>query len=147
MEDFAKKSMEKGLYFVAVKLLLRDGDKLLITHDIFDAWDIPGGRMKPHEFGGDIKDVLRRKMIEELGDDLEYEIAEPVVFFQVERQDYGTTDISRIVAIGFEGKYLGGDIVLGEHHDKYEWVDVKKFKPEEYFTGGWLKGVAKYQKI
>ncbi len=32
---------DKDLYFVAVKLLLRDGDKLLITHDIFGVWDLP----------------------------------------------------------------------------------------------------------
>lgn len=47
--------MEKGaesrdLYFLAYKLFLRDGDKLLITHDIFGAWDLPGGRVRKNEF-------------------------------------------------------------------------------------------------
>ena len=36
---------------------------------------------------------------------------------------------------------------LGKNHEKYEWVDLKKFKPEEYFTGGWLKGVKEFQEL
>lgn len=35
--------------------------------------------------------------------------------------------------------------MLGDHHDTYEWVDIKTFKPEEYFVGGWLVGVKEYQ--
>lgn len=27
------------------------------------------------------------------------------------------------------------------------WVDPKTFKPEEYFEGGWLKGVEEYLKL
>ena len=59
---------EKDLYFVAVKALLRKGDKLLITKDIFkDGWDIPGGRIKPEEFETPLPDVMERKIREELG--------------------------------------------------------------------------------
>lgn len=36
----------KDVYFVAVKALLRDGNKILLTHDIWDQWDLPGGRIK-----------------------------------------------------------------------------------------------------
>jgi predicted RNA-binding protein len=38
---------EKERWFVAVKVFLRDGDKLLILKDIFDdGRDLPGGRIK-----------------------------------------------------------------------------------------------------
>jgi hypothetical protein len=37
---------EKDLYYVAVKLFLRNENKLLITHDIFGDWDLPGGRIR-----------------------------------------------------------------------------------------------------
>jgi|GEM_PF-2006610 len=50
----------KDVYFVAVKVLLRRGNELLITHDVFDNWDIPGGRLKPDEFSAPLEDVIAR---------------------------------------------------------------------------------------
>lgn len=139
--------MERDLYFVAVKLLLRDEDKLLITHDIFGSWDIPGGRIKKDEFEAPLESVIERKIKEELGPDVKYQLGDVKVFFRHERKEMKIGDLVRIFAIGYEGKYLGGEIQLGDHHDKYEWVDVKTFKSEDYFTGGWLKGVQEYQRI
>jgi len=138
---------ERDLYFVAVKLLIRDGDKLLITHDIFGDWDIPGGRIKKDELESPLESVIQRKMREEIGPDVKHELGDVKVFFRHERKEQRTGEMVRIFAIGYEAKYLGGDIKLGNHHDKYEWVKVKTFKPEDYFTGGWLKGVKEYQEM
>ncbi len=136
---------EKDLYFVAVKLFLRDGDKLLITHDIFGSWDLPGGRIKKDEFKASLPSVIERKMKEELGDDVKYTVGDPVVFFRVEREEHGLNNQKvRIFAIGYEANLISGNINLGDHHDKYEWVDVKSFKPEDYFVDGWLTGVEEY---
>lgn len=52
----------KDLYFVAVKLFLHDNEKLLITHDIFGAWDLPGGRIKKDEFDAPLESVISRKV-------------------------------------------------------------------------------------
>jgi len=135
---------EKDLYNIALKLLLRDGDKLLITHDIYKEWDLPGGRILSEEFEADFVDVIKRKMREELGTDVKYEVGEPKVFFRVERVEVdGRT--ARIFAIGYEAQYLNGEIKLGDHHDKMEWVDAKIFSADQYFTGGWLKGIQEYQ--
>ena len=134
----------KDIYFVAVKVLLRKGDDLLITHDIFDEWDIPGGRIKPDEFETPLENIVARKMREELGGDVQYSLGKPTVFFRHERTEYTTKQRVRIFAVGYEATYEGGDIKLGDIHDKYEWVDVKTFKPEAYFTGGWLKGLQEY---
>lgn len=137
--------LEKDLYFVAVKLLIRDGDRLLITHDIFKAWDLPGGRIKKDEFKADLSSVIERKMGEELGEDFRYTVGKPVVFFRVERQEHGLDGQTvRIFAVGYEAKFEGGEIAMGKNHDKYEWVDVRSFKPESYFDGGWLTGVQEY---
>ena len=139
---------EKDLYFVAVKVLLRDGNKLLITHDIFGDWDIPGGRLKKNEFDTPLEDVVKRKMSEELGDDLQYESGKPIVFFRHERQEQNLDGQTvRIFAVGFDAKYISGEPKLGDHHDKFEWVDIEAFKPEDYFTGGWLKGIQEYLKL
>lgn len=136
---------DKDLYFVAVKLLIRDGDKLLITHDIFGAWDLPGGRIKKDEFKTSLPSVIARKMQEELGSDFKYSFGEPTVFFRVEREEHGLDNkMVRIFGIGYEASYKGGEIQLGDHHDQYEWVDIKTFKPENYFVDGWLEGVREY---
>ncbi len=136
---------DKDLYFVAVKLLIRDGDMLLITHDIFGHWDLPGGRIKKDEFKTDLSLVIKRKMSEELGENFKYSYTDPVAFFRVEREEHGLDMRKvRIFAIGYDAKYLGGEVKLGNHHDKYEWVDIKTFRPEEYFVDGWLDGVREY---
>lgn len=139
---------EKDLYFVAVKLLLRDGDKLLITHDIFGDWDLPGGRIRKDEFDKPLESVIERKIKEELGPGVRYELGEPKVFFRVERAEYNLGgEKVRIFAVGYEAKYLGGEVDLGDHHDRMEWVDINSFEPEAYFTGGWLKGVQEYKEL
>jgi 8-oxo-dGTP pyrophosphatase MutT (NUDIX family) len=137
-------SRNKDLYHVAVKLFLRDGAKLLITHDIFGSWDLPGGRIKNDEFDTPLESVIERKTREELGEEVKYELGEPTVFFRVERLEHNTQEMVRIFGVGYAATYLGGEVKLGEHHDQTEWVDVNTFKPEDYFTGGWLKGVQKY---
>src|SRR4051812_49198435 len=122
--------IDKDLYFVAVKLLLRDGDKLLITHDIFGDWDIPGGRIKKDEFDTPLESVIERKMKEELGADVKFKLGQPKVFFRHERKEQKLGEMVRIFAVGYEAEYRGGEIQLGNHHDKFEWVDAKAFKPE-----------------
>jgi len=139
---------EKDLYFVAVKLLLRDGDKLLITHDIFGDWDLPGGRIRKDEFDKPLEAVIERKINEELGPRVRYELDKPKVFFRVERAENSLGgEKVRIFAVGYEAKYLGGEVGLGDHHDRMEWVDINSFEPEAYFTGGWLKGVQEYKEL
>lgn len=134
----------KDAYFVAAKALVRDGGKLLITHDVFGDWDIPGGRIKKDEFEKPFEAVLERKIREELGDNIQYEVREPKVFFKVERVEAGIDTKVRIFAVGYEVKYLGGTITLGDHHDEYRWVDVNNFKPDELFVGGWANGLKEY---
>lgn len=100
------------------------------------------------DFDTDLKDVVKRKMQEELGDGFQYELGEVVLFMRHERDEIllsGEKDKRRIFAIGYKGKYLEGDIKLGKNHEKYKWVDLKSFVPEDYFEGGWLKGVKEFQ--
>jgi len=134
----------KDVYFVAVKALIRDGGTLLITHDVFNSWDIPGGRIKKDEFQKPLVDVLKRKLSEELGDAVQYEVGGVVTTFSVERDEVGIESRARIFAVGYEVTYLGGDIHLGENHDKYEWVNVGNFRPDSLFKDGWEKGLDTY---
>lgn len=137
---------QKDTYFVAVKALLRRGDDLLITHDIFGDWDIPGGRIKPDEFDTPMQDVVRRKLSEELGADVSYKLGEPKVFFRHERVERSTGQKARIFAVGYEAEYSSGRIILGGNHDEFRWVDTNNFVPDKFFTGGWLLGLKEYLK-
>ena len=137
---------EKDLYNIALKVLLRKDDTLLITHDIFKHWDLPGGRILPEEFQANFVDIIARKMREELGGKVEYVLGQPKAFFRVERIE-DTDKTVRIFAIGYEAQYLGGEISLGDHHDKMEWVSAMNFNPEDYFEAGWLKGMQEYQAL
>lgn len=134
----------KDVYFIAVKALIRDGKKLLITHDIFNSWDIPGGRIKKDEFQKPPTDVLKRKLNEELGNDIEYEIGDIVTTFSVERNEAGIDTAARIFAVGYEVNLISGNISLGKNHDHYEWVNVNDYNPNSNFKDGWEKGLESY---
>ena len=137
---------QKDTYFVAVKLFLERDGKLFIFKDKWGAWDLPGGRIKKHEFETDLKDVIARKMSEEVGNEVHYEVEErPEVLMRHERVESvpGNPTI-RIFGIGYRVKWVSGEPKMSEAHTEMLWVDVKDFKPEGYFTGGWLKGVQEY---
>lgn len=140
----------KDLYFVAVKVFLKNSkNQLLIIKDKFGDWDIPGGRLRAQDFCTSLSNIVKRKIGEELGKKVKYKLGDPVVYMRHERNEIlatGKKEKRRIFAVGFEAKYLGGEINLGKNHIKSEWVDLKNFKPGKYFKGGWLKGIKEYIK-
>lgn len=140
--------MDKDKYFVAVKVFFEKDGKLLILKDNFGDWDLPGGRIKTDEFETPLSQIIERKMSEELGDSVKYKIGKPIVFMRHERveQSPGNPTV-RIFAVGYEGTLESGKIVLSERHPELLWVDPADFKPEDYFTGGWLKGVREYLEL
>jgi 8-oxo-dGTP pyrophosphatase MutT (NUDIX family) len=139
---------EKDTYFVAVKVFLERDGKLLIMKDNFGDWDLPGGRIKKDEFDVPLEQIIARKMREELGDDIRYSIRKPIVFMRHERQEAtpGNPTV-RIFAVGYEGTLTSGEIKTSERHPELLWVDPKDFQPEQYFKGGWLKGMQEYLAI
>jgi len=136
---------QKDTYFVAVKVFLKKDGKLLILKDNFGDWDLPGGRIKKDEFETPLDQIINHKISEELGEDIAYTIGKPIVFMRHERveQTLGNSTV-RIFAIGYEGMLESGEIKTSKRHPELLWVDLTKFKPEEYFKGGWLKGVKEY---
>lgn len=141
-------TLNKDLYFVAVKVFLQDKEgRLLMIKDRFGAWDISGGRLREIDFAEPLEAVIDRKMKEELGESVRYDLGEPAVFMRHERDELlpsGEREKRRIFAVGYRATYLDGDIILGPNHEKYEWVSLDVFVPEEYFTGGWLQGVKEF---
>lgn len=141
-------TVEKDLYFVAVKVFLEKDGKFLILKDGFGQWDIPGGRIKKDEFAVPLNQIVSRKMSEELGDKIQYKLGKPIVFMRHERVESAQGNPTvRIFAVGYQATLEEGQINMTSHHTEMLWVDQKNFSPEEYFTDGWLKGVQEYQDI
>lgn len=139
--------IEKDVYFVAVKVFFEKDGKLLILKDNFGDWDLPGGRIKKDEFDVPLEDVLKRKVTEELGSQIKYTIGKPAVFMRHQRVERAPGNpVVRIFAVGYGGTIDSGEIELSARHTKMLWADPKTFKPEDYFEGGWLKGVKEYLK-
>ena len=137
------KKKAKDLYYVAVKVFLKRNGRFLFFEDGFGKWDLPGGRIRYNEFKKPLESVIKRKLKEELGCSIKYQLGEPFVFMRHERKEtmpHGPKK-ARIFAIGYRAKFLGGTINLSSHHTKYEWASINAFKPEKYFEGGWLEGV------
>ena len=140
--------MEKDKYFVAVKIFLEDNGKLFIFQDGFGDWDLPGGRIRENEFDVPLEQIIERKMSEELGNDIKFTLGKPIVHMRHERVEKALGNPTvRIFAVGFDAKYKSGEIQLQSHHGEMLWVDIKTFEPEDYFTGGWLRGVQEYLNI
>jgi ADP-ribose pyrophosphatase YjhB (NUDIX family) len=133
----------KDLYYIAVKVFLKCGNNLFIFQDGFGKWDLPGGRIRYDEFKKPLESIIKRKLKEELGGSIKYQLGKPFVFMRHERKEampHGPK-MARIFAIGYHAKFLGGTINLPSHHTKYEWVPIKTFKPQKYFEGGWFDGM------
>ena len=147
-EAAAAASLAKDEYLVAVKLLLRDGDKLFIFKDQWGEWDIPGGRIRKDQFETNLEDVLAEKIKVELGPEVKYELGDIKATMRVQREEIGRNGaVVRIFAVGYEAKYLGGEIQLGEYCDKYEWIDLKTANLEDYRTpSSWVVQLKDYQK-
>lgn len=137
---------QKDPYFIAVKVFLEKGDEFLILKDKFGEWDLPGGRIKKFEFETPLKQIIERKMGEEIGSTIQYSVNRmPEVLMRHERVEMvpGNPTI-HIFGLGYRAQLIEGQPELSEAHTEFKWVNKNDFKPEEYFKGGWLKGVQEY---
>jgi len=145
-EDAAAASWAKDEYLVAIKLLLRDKDKLLIMKDQWGAWDVPGGRIRKDQFNEADEQILRKKVDEEVGAKVSYTLGDIKTTMRLERTDTGRGKI-RVFAVCYEGEYTGGDIDLGEYGVEYKWIDLKTEDLSQYDSlGSWVPKLGSYQK-
>ncbi|MBI3305303.1 HDIG domain-containing protein [Candidatus Parcubacteria bacterium] len=137
----------KDLYFVAVKMFLRRKNTLLIIKDVFGDWDLPGGRIRTNEFATPLNKIIERKAREELGLTIRYTLGQAIVFMRHERRERSLHKPVRIFAIGFAAHWTKGEVRLSSTHSEFLWVPLSSLRPQQYFTGGWLKGVEEYLRL
>ena len=115
---------KQAVFQVSLKVLLRNGDKVLLTRASEGDIDLPGGRIDTGEENIPFEDIIVREVREELGEDVKFRLGS-VLF--VHRLGY-TKEKEGIMNIVFDAEYLSGDIKLSNEHVSYEWVDGRSYE-------------------
>lgn len=135
---------DHGFFQITQKLFLRRGDELLVLRDKKSGFgDLPGGRMTEKEFFEDWIESLNREMQEEMGSNFRYETNPNPIIIHKHKVIEGNHPC---IIIGYEGKYLSGEVEMSDEHDYLEWVNVKTYDPSTLFEDYMLDAVRKYLK-
>ncbi len=150
LDPIKNKQEENALFFVSLKIILRDHDgailllKLPPTSAMAGYYDLPGGRIHKGEEKIPFQDIIAREIREEIGN-ITFQLYEiPVAVsrhFYVSRK---TLKEKNLFWIFFEAQYLDGKIEVSDEHTKYQWTYVTKDNASEYFTKGALEGMTSY---
>ena len=134
-----------AVYWVAFKILLRKGNKILFLRcSGGGTWDLPGGRADSDEGKVPLKKILEREIKEELGNKIKYRIGNPA--FQYRRYS-AKKKIYNLLTV-YEGKYVSGSVKLSSEHNAYEWINPKlyKFKEKDFSNKEEYKAFKEYFK-
>ena len=131
-----------ALYQVAIKILLRKGDEVLLLRLDDGRFDYPGGRIDTVEGKVPLMKILAREIREEIGAQVKYQVGKPLFQFRrFFKQKY-------ILQTVYEGQYLGGEITLSPEHEKWLWLNPKthSFKPRDFCSREEYEAATKYFK-
>jgi len=115
-------SKEEAIFNVGQKAFIKKDDKVLVLWNAHGL-DFPGGRIKENEIadkvGESLVESLKREVAEEVA--LEIEVGEPFAtwFYKTKKA---------VFLVGYECKYVSGQVKLSDEHYKYEWVDKSNYK-------------------
>lgn len=106
-------------FYVGQKVLIRKGDELLLLIDPRSGLDLPGGRIQEGE--KDLKVSMQREIKEEIG--LNIEIGLPVVTWTWQIK----VEQNPVFLVGYESKYISGEIKLSSEHSEFHWVTKETY--------------------
>lgn len=126
-----------ALFQVSLKILLvNKKNEYLILKDVIKTkywkgkFDLPGGRINPNELKMNFHKILDREIREEIGNFVRYKLrSDPV---SLAKSDYPYEP--RKIFILFEGKYLGGEIIISDEHFFYRWERIDKVNAKKLFS-------------
>lgn len=121
---------EHALFCVGQKVFIEKNGEVLVLGDPIEGLDFPGGRIEIGEArDGDamsLSESLRREVREETA--LEIEVGRPFAVwyheFPVASRFYGKV----VYLVGFMCKYVSGNVILSDEHNKYDWVKESNCK-------------------
>lgn len=117
-----------ALYQVALKVLLRKGEEVLMLQVPEGHYDYPGGRIDDVEGEITLMQILNREIREEIGTEVKYRVGKPL--FQFRRFHKGKYILQTV----YDGEYLGGTIKLSEEHESFRWINPHRvtFQEKEF---------------
>lgn len=90
----------------------------------YGIWDFPGGRVDISE---SLEEALRREVVEEIGDGVEYDSVRQVEVFLAEFFE------KRVMSVGYCALFRSGEITLSSEHDECRWVTAEDVLKNDEF--------------
>ncbi len=132
-----------GFFQITQKVFLRKGHLFLIMRDKKSGHgDLPGGRMTEEEFFEDWTNSVYRELDEEMGKQISYKLNPDPIFFHKHRVNEGNHPC---IIIAYQAYYIAGEVQISDEHDFLDWVDVRTFQPQGFFSEYMLEAVTIYQ--
>ncbi len=142
-------------YQVSLKLVLQNSEgKILVMPTPPERgqggkFDIPGGRIDENEFEVPFEKIIRREIIEELGNDVKIDIsADPFAVSRNKITVSSDPSILRkdihILFVFYKGILHEGKITIDDEHTGFEWIDPRDNKYRESFINGIYSAIQSY---
>lgn len=139
-------------YQVSLKLILKnDNNEILSLGGLVGGsyegyYDFPGGRINTDEFSTPLMDVLRREVVEEIGD-IQYKVTpKPVAVGRhlLSAKIFDLPEDVHVLYLFFEAKYIGGEIKISKEHENYKWLNLDTINLDKLFMSANLEGIKMY---
>lgn len=143
---------ENDFYQISLKVIIKNnkGEILLLKANMEGSfagyYDFPGGRIDTNEFTTPFFDIIKREIIEEVGN-INFTLnAKPVAVGRhlapaiITKNDH---DI-HVLYLFFEAQYINGEINVSNEHIGYKWINFSKIEPAKLLRSGNLEGLEMY---
>ncbi len=144
---------QRGFYQISLKLLLKNDKGEVLALKAVDNgsfagfYDFPGGRIDTDEFEMPFSEIIKREVVEEIGEGVVFELKpKPVAIgrhfipakFNSEKIDL------KVMYIFFEADYKSGEVRISPEHIGFKWFDLNKQDPVKLFKSGILEAINMY---
>lgn len=145
---------ENQWFHVSLKLFIKNkkGEILLLKmpngSSMAGYYEFPGGRIAVDENKDDFRDIIKREVSEELGNDFEYSVNLKPVSYSVHK--YNSKLLEKevsVLCLFFDANYISGEIELSDEHSDYVWMHINEQNVEKYFIRGPHEGMQNYLKF
>lgn len=142
----------RDFYQISQKVILKNdqGEILLMKANNKDTYagfyDLPGGRINVDEFHVPLPEIVKREVLEEVGD-IKYNLnPRPVAVARhlipanvsIQKRDV------HVLYLLYEATFISGEIKVSPEHTGFIWADPHKIELEKYLKSGNLEGLRMY---
>lgn len=145
-------SKKRDFYHVSLKAILKnkEGEVLVLKADsngtFASFYDLPGGRIDEGEFAVPLSEILKREIVEEIGEAEILINKTPVGIGRhcIKKEHANSEKDIHVLYVFYEVQLETGNVNISDEHEGFEWVDLNNIELGKYFTSGLLEGVKMY---